>query len=212
MLIEDYINRVLEKFSQGDYLEEVQKAKKDFFSRTLSFSEASEEFDYQMNAFIDWYIFDRKLLKDDITPVKAFVQIYGEDMLPSEREIFLGMTRSIHSLFEITAIKGRDLYVKDAFDGEIYLIEDCENYRSFHKKDIFQSRLIPYKDRMVFSLSFVFHPPEAKKYVQKQVKKIKSLPGYQKINLMFKLAKMKTRADQYSHIDLGHIYSDEPIL
>lgn len=212
MLIEGYINRILEHFSKGPYLEEVKEAKKEFFSKTVSLSEASEAFDYQMNAFIDWYVFDRKLKGDDITPVKAFVRVNEETLVPSDKEIFLGMTRSIHSLFEITAIKGRDVYVKDSFDGEIYLIEECEEYKSFHKKDIFQSRLIPYKDRMVFSLSFVFHPPEAKKYVQKQVKKIKSLPGYQRIGLMFKLAKMKTRADQYSHIDLGHIYSDEPIL
>ncbi|MEZ4872209.1 MAG: hypothetical protein R2827_08170 [Bdellovibrionales bacterium] len=106
--------------------------------------------------------------------------------------------------------------MRDLFSNyKIKVYED--NYTiGFNKGDLFEARLIPYKDSFFFAKSFCFHPPEAKKFIKKQVKATNALPIEEQTSarekLMFMLFKMKSKYVQYKHVPLEMIYTLETKL
>jgi len=207
-----YLDKVLEAYSVGPFYEEVKAARADYFDRAGRVAEGSEKFELQMNAFLDWYLFDRPLNKAQIAPVKLFVLEHLGKLPEEEREIFTNLTKSVHSLFELLKVKNTDVYVKDLFDGEKYVVEESDINKGFNKGDIFEGRLIKLRDHLVFGTSFVFHPSEVKAYIVKQIKTEKFQDMKQRLKLIHRLATMKLKLEQYAHIDIKHIYTDTPVF
>lgn len=212
MKLQSYLDKVLESYSKGDFYEEVKRAKDEFFSRVGKVAEGSENFEAQMKAFLDWYLFDRPLDKSEICPVKLFVFDHASKLSPSEEEIYKDLAKSIHSLFELLKVKDRDIYVKDLFSSEKYIVEDSEINAGFNKGDIFEGRLIKFRDRMVFGPSFVFHPPEVRSFIAKEIKKVKNMDPNHHLKLIHKFAMMRMKCEQYSHIDVKNIYTENPLF
>jgi hypothetical protein len=212
MKLQDYLDRILESYSKGDYYEEVKRAKAEFFSRAGQVAEGSDKFESQMNAFLDWYLYDRPLDKSQICPVKMFVFDHLKDVDPADHVVFHDLTKSIHSLFELLKVRGNDVFVKDLFTSEKYIVEDSEINAGFSKGDIFEGRLIKFHDKLVFGSSFVFHPKECRSFIVKEIKKVRALDAKQHLKLMHKLAMMRIKSEQYSHIDVKHIYTEAPLF
>lgn len=210
MKIDGYLNQILQRYSEGPYYDEVKRAKEEFFLRAGQVAEGSDKFETQMESFLDWYLFDRPLEKHDLCPVKLFVIQYGEKLDPEDRAIFDEISRSRHSLFELLKVKNNDVYIKDLFEGEKYIIEESEINEGFTKGDIFEGRLIPFRGRLVFGKSFVFHPRDCRSYINKSIKRIKYLDEKQRLRLIHHLASMRLKLDQYPHIDAVHIYTENP--
>ncbi len=207
-----YLDRVLEAYSKGAYYEEVKFAKEEFFERAGRVAEGSEVFETQMRAFLDWYIFDRPLKIHDVAPVKMFVLEHVDTLTEEDQQIYIALAKSVHSLFELTKVKGSDIYIKDLFDGVKYVVRESEVNTGFSKKDLFEARLIEIGDRLYFGNSFIFHPGETRPFVLKQVKSTRYLESKEKLKLLHKLASMKLKTDQYSHIDVKHIYTEKPLF
>lgn len=212
MLVDEYLARVIEAYSKDEYYEEIKVARDEFFAATGNVADGSEHFEAKMNNFLDWYVFDRPLKKIGIVPIKAFVQDHTKEMSEEERGIYDDFSLSKVSVYEMLKIKGNDLYVQDLFDREKCVIEESELSSGFTKGDIFQTRLLKYRERLLLGSAFVFHPYEAKAFIQKQIKKIKYLKDAHRQTLLHKLSAMKQKAEQYTHIDVKYIYSEEPIL
>lgn len=212
MSIKPYLDRVLEAYTVGPLYDEVKKAREEYCERTGRVAEGDETFENQMNSFLDWYLFDRPMDKDHISPVKLFVLERIEQIDPADREIFEDLAKSNHSLFELLKVKGEDVYLKDLFTGEKYIVEDSDVNRGFTKGDIFEARLIKFRDRLVFGNSFVFHPRTVRSFILKQIKAIKYLDASQRLRLIHKLASMRLKTEQYSHIDVQHIYTENPLF
>lgn len=212
MLVEDFIGRVVEFYSSGEYYEEAKKAKEEFFQVSGKVAEGSDQFESKMNSFLDWYVFERPLSDQELAPIKAYVIDEKNSLSSQELAIYEELAKSRNSMFELLKIKNNDLYVRDLFDREKYVIEGFELAGGFTKGDIFQARLLKLEDRYVFNNAFVFHPQEAKKFIQKQIKKVRYLKDSHRSKLLHALSAMKVKTEQYSHIEVKHIYSDEPIL
>ena len=212
MKLQEYLDRILAVYSKGDFYDEVKRAREEFFNQVGQVAEGSEKFESQMNAFLDWYLYDRPLEKSEICPVKMFVFDHLKNVPSDQHEIYHDLTKSNHSIFEMLKVKGSDVYLKDLFSGEKYIVEDSDINLGFTKGDVFEGRLIRFKDRLVFGNSFVFHPKEVKSFINKEIKKVKSLEPKAHLKLMHRLAMMRIKADQYSHIDVTHIYTESPLF
>jgi hypothetical protein len=210
--IHEFLDRILSAYSKGDYYEEVKRAKDEFFERTGKVAEGSETFENQMRAFIDWYLFDRPLERSQLCPVKLFTLEHRNELEPGELEIFESFAQSIHSVFELLKVRQDDVYLKDLVTSEKYIVEESEISKGFSKGDVFESRLLKYRDRLVFANSFIFHPPECRSFIQKQIKQVRYLEPAQKLKLFQKLASMRLKTEQYPHIDVKHIYTDKPLF
>lgn len=212
MTIQPYLDRILETYSQGSRYHEVRKAKEEFFQRAGKVAEGSEMFEHQMQAFIDWYLFDRTLEGVDLCPVKMFVFEFDQKLPPEEAEIYREITKSVHSLYEFLKIKGNDVYLKDMVSGEKYVVEESEITKGFTKGDIFEGRLIRFQNRYVFGGSFIFHPQEVRSFIKKQIKAVRYLDAHQRLKLLHRLSVMKLKTEQYSHIDVKFIYTEKPLF
>lgn len=212
MNLEPYISDILETYGKGSYYEEVRRAKEHYFSKAFKVAEGSDRYEAELNQFFDWFVFERNLERDELPPIRLFIREELKNMDEDKRKVFEALGNSFSSVFELIKIKKDEAVIRDLFDKETYIIEDIENPKIFQKGDIFQARLVPLEDKVVFCMAFLFHPKEAKTFLKKELKKLKVVKGEHKKELMLKLSLMKHRSEQYPHIDVTHIYSEKPII
>lgn len=212
MNLEPYISEILEAYGRGTYYDEIKRAKEHYFTRAFKVAEGSDRYETELNLFFDWFVFERNLEREELTPIRLFCSKETSEMPQEKKQVFEALGSSFASVFELLKIKDDEAVIKDLFDGETYVVEEIENPKTFQKGDVFQARLVPLEDKILFSTSFLFHPKEAKAYLKKEIKKNKNLKADNKKELMLRLALMKHRSEQYPHIDVSHIYSETPII
>ena len=210
MGIRNYFERILEEFSQGAYRAQIEKAKNEFFGLSGVVHEDSPLYLERINLFLDWYIFDRTLDEDDLTPVNLFYDRHHERFAPDEENIYSGMTRSINSLFIVRSVSDDLVVIKDLFAGNRYKVEDSYILSLVNKGDLFQGRLIPVKRGYIFSRGCCFHDTDARNYIESEIKKIKNMIKLYHQSFMMKLALMKLKVEEYPHVPISDIYSDQP--
>lgn len=216
MNYEPFIEKLMQHYTGQRYLNEVEAAKGDFFERAGSFDEASVDFELKMAQFTDWYLFSRHMQ----TSGRASIEMVLDDphfaIQENERPLYLNLRNSRHSLFEFQKLKGDDVYIRDLFTGFKYVIRQSRVTQGFNKDEYFEARLIPYEGGFVFSNSFCFHPSVVSKFIQKEVKRVNKLPEEEQAqareDLISRLFKMKNKHEQYRHLDIQQIYSNESKL
>ncbi|MCB0348890.1 MAG: hypothetical protein KDD37_08635 [Bdellovibrionales bacterium] len=209
---ESYIDRLVQFFTSSNYHSEILSAKKEFFEQAGIIDEESHYFESRMAQFLDWYIFTRPMNQYHLPPVQL---ILNKDVMPmrdEEKQIYTSIATTIHSLFEFLKVRGSDVYVYDIFSKKKYVLKNSDLRVGFNPEEIFDARLVPFEGNYVFSKGFCFHPAEAKKFILKEIKKVRHLEKEQHEALMFKIMKMRYKLEQYKHIKLEYIYTNDPQL
>lgn len=216
MIYEPVIEKLMQHFTANSYAEEVPQAKEEFFKRAGIFDEESHDFEMKMAQFADWYLFTRKLSAQGIPPVKMEINLPAMKMSEDEITLYRNLQNSRHSLFEFLKLKGDDVHVRDLFSGYKLVIQKSPVTIGFSKDEIFEARLIPHDDSFIFSGAFCFHPPQASRFIHKEIKKIKKLPDDQRDEareqFIARLFRMRYKFDQYRHVRLDMIYSNDSKL
>lgn len=212
MDIDRVTESVLSHFTSSNYSTELQQAKAEFFERAGIIDEESHQFEPRMAQFLDWYIFSRDLTEFNIPPVQLAAQGELEGLCPVDSEIVSNLSNAHHSLFEFIKVKGADVYVRDLFSKKKLILRDSEVSVGFNPDEIFDTRVIPQEDNYVFAKGFCFHPPGAKKFILKEVKKVRHLDKSHHEALMFRLLKMRYKLEQYKHIKMEFIYTNDQKL
>lgn len=212
MKLEEYLEKLTTHFTGSEYAKEVKLAKSEFFERAGIIDETDATFDVRMSQFLDWYLFTRKLSDHELTPIELAKQSNGIFKHESEGTWLANLASLQHSLFEFIKAKGEDVYIRDLMAGKKIVIKNSPITVGFSPDEVFDARLIPINDSFVFTRGFCFHPPGARKYITREIKRVKKLASPEKEQMMLKLIKMRYRMDQYKHIDVVHIYTDESKL
>lgn len=212
----ELIDRLMQTFTSEKFQAEVQLAKKDFYERAGVFDQASDEFEMKMAQFADWYLFSRPL-QDHAQPPIQLADARHLEVSEEEALLIEALKQSRHSLFEFNKIKGSDVYVKDLLVGEKLVIKNSPYTTGFSRTELFEARLAPMAGDFHFCPAFCFHPDQASKYILKEIKRVKKIKdaeqrSVEKELLMAKLFKMKYKQQQYKHVKVLDIYSDEPKL
>ncbi len=213
---DDLIDDVMLNFSQGDYEKEAIAAKSEFHKSVGIFDDDSIDLGNKINLFIDWYLFNRKLKSHNLTPI----QLVGRDGHFPVRDGLGGLVQNLcsskQSLFEFIKVKDEDVYVRDLYSEYKMVLKKSPFVVGFSKSEVFSARIFPFEDTFVFSKAFCIHPTQALKFILKEVKKIKKIKGdeqlIQREELIFRLLKMRYKIEQYKHIKIEDIYTDEPKL
>jgi len=196
----------------GDnFSEEVRLAKAEFFERSGVVDELSSDFDLRMSQFLDWYVFTRNM-GQGITPlqmVKSKTEVLGINVEPSTLE---RLSKVHHSLFDFLKIKGDDVYIKDIIEGKKIIIKKSPILVGFSTDEIFDARIVPLEDSYTFTKGFCFHPPRARKYILREIKRVKKSTPQEKEDMMLKLLKMRYLFQQYKHVNVSDIYTDDSKL
>jgi hypothetical protein len=212
MKLDEYLEKLTSHFTGSEFAKEVKLAKSEFFERAGIIDETDSTFDVRMSQFLDWYLFTRKLSQHELTPLALAKQSNGVLKLEGEAKWLESLTSLQHSLFEFIKAKGDDIYIRDLMAGKKIIIKNSPITVGFSPDEVFDARLIPNDDSFIFTRGFCFHPPGARKYITREIKRVKKLTPDEKEQMMLKLIKMRYRTDQYKHIDVTHIYTDESKL
>jgi hypothetical protein len=210
----ELIDRLITFFTSDRFQEEVARAKKDFFDESGVMDEENHDFEMRMTQFLEWYLFTRPLstLSDGsgITPAFYALQLPEFQMTAEERPLFEKLAVTRHSLFEFIKIRGDDIYVRDLFLNKKIVIPNSPINIGFSREEFFDARLIPDGENFQFSRAFCFHPEEASKFILSEIKRIKKSgkPGEDEA-FMLRLLKMRYKYEQYRHLKLEYVYTNE---
>lgn len=212
MIYDQLMEKMLSHFAGPSYQEEIREAKREFFEQAGIVDDNSDHFEVRMAQFLDWYLFTRELSEDHMTPSQLMLVRAPFEIPEEQGQLFENMSKCHHSLFEFLKIRGRDVYIYDLFENKKIVVQDSNVTAGFNVDEIFEARIIPHEKTYVFCRGFCFHPPEAKKFITKEVKKVRHLDKLQKEALMMRLFKMRYKFEQYKHIRLEFIYTNDSKL
>jgi hypothetical protein len=204
------IDLITSEYTAGDYFREVYQAKKDYFESLGVISEDDPDYENQMDVFMGWYLFDRPLEKNDLPPVFLYYRKNAANFSAEEEALFKALALTKHSVFELLKQKDNSLVLRDLSNKEKYEVKDLQFRAGFSKGDVFEARLIPEGKAYVFANGFCFHPKEAFKFIESQMKKIREEDTAQRTKLLLKLGHMKNKQRRFPHIDVQYIYTLTP--
>ncbi len=210
------IDHLMQFYAAGEYGSEAVQAKNEFFELAGIFDGQSNFFELRMAQFSDWYLFSRVMPKFGLTPVEHYMQIRPEKVSDEDMPYYKNMSEHRLSLFEFLKLKGNDLYVRDMFSNYKLVIKNSPVIDGFTSDEVFQGRLIPHEDSFVFTMAFCFHPNDALSFIQKEVKIVKKMAAEEqkaaREKLVLRLFRMRNKFEQYRHVGIKEIYSNESRL
>jgi hypothetical protein len=208
-MFDDLIEKLIIHYTGPRYESEVAAAKTEFFDEAGIVDEESIHFEMRMTQFQEWYLFTRKMRTSLVPPTQFALTDPDFKMTEGDRALYNDMAAATHSLFEFQKIRGEDVYIKDLFSGEKTIIRNSRVQIGFSREEFFEARLIPNSGEFIFGKAFCFHPEDARKYVLTEVDKIKNGDHELHDALMLRLLKMRYKYEQYRHLKLTDVYTNE---
>ena len=209
MIYDELIERLILHYTGDVYKSEAVAAKREFFDEAGIMDEENNQFEMRMTQYLEWYLFTRPLAASQLSPTRHAFESGEFAMTEAERPLIENLAKTRHGLFEFLHIRGDDIHVKDLFVGKRLVIRNSAIRVGFSRGEIFDTRLIPYEDTVVFAKAFCFHPEEASKFILGEVKKLKKSDPMLQEALMLRLLKMRYKYEQYRHLKLDHVYTNE---
>lgn len=203
------IEKILNHFAGEKFRDEVRTAKSEFFDNAGILDENSEYYELRMAQFFDWYFFSREMSGYNQTPLENAHTARELRFSPDENAIIEKLKQHRHSVFEFIKVKNQDVYIKDLLANEKLVVQNSPWVYGFDADELFEARLIPYEDTYVFTRGFCFHPVDAKKYILAEVKRHRKDLDLNPELMMLKLIKMRFKFEQYRHVKLDLIYSND---
>ncbi len=201
--------RLLAYFTGPAFEEEITEAKNQFFGALGDGPGDRDQFEARMSQFLDWYLFSRKLVDQEMPPVMWALQSVDFKIDESERLFFANLAEARHSLFDFVKVHKGNLYVKDLFTGKRLVLKGSPIIEGFREQEIFDARIFPHEESFRFTQGFCFHPEGAYKYILKEIKAVRRQGPLAQEDLMLRLMRMRYKYDRYRHIAIEMIYSND---
>lgn len=203
-----YIDRLIEYSAKPAYLQEMEAAKREFFHPEEHVFEDDRAFERRMALFFDWYIFERKLSKKKKTPLEAFMDDHAGDLSSHDKELYHGFLGNTHSLFEVLKNSRPTILVRDLFTKNKHNVYEEDNPLIFQEGFLFEGRILSWMGKECFSGAFCFHPPDVKKLLVKELKKVRKSKSLDIAPLLRSFFLIAVRYERYKHVHPVTIYKD----
>lgn len=211
-MFQPYLERLIAWSSTPEHKDELLRAKAEYFALAGEIFEDDRSFDTRMGAFLEYWLFDRKLEGTDTTPAEAFLAAEGERLSPGDLDAFRGLTRTVHGVFEVRKLVTKTgLRVRELTTGAEHEVFERRGLVGLAKGDLLEARLVPYEEKLLFSGTFLYHPKEARKVIAKELKRRRKAgelptPGA----FAHELAKMALKFERYRNVAVENIYRFGP--
>jgi hypothetical protein len=171
-MISENINQLIEEITRDHQQDDLYQAKKDFQKISGEIFEDDKSYESRMGSFLEWYTFDRACPESALTPLQRYLK--GTSITPESRELAESISKSIHGLFVAKKIKSDCVIVVDLMDNEKYQVQENQGSILFNSDDLFEGRLIPYRDQFYFTDHFCYHLKATANFILSKVKNLKS--------------------------------------
>jgi hypothetical protein len=196
-------------------VDDIVQAKQEYFNSTGG--EVHEDdrcFESRLQAFFNWYLFDRKV--DGVTPAQRFLQDRGAETKAADKEVLMGFTQTRLGLYEYRGRKGfllgpkkGQVRVRDAITRKDFDVTERRQMHGLEIGDLFEARLVPVGGTWHFSTSFTYHPREMRPVVLREVKKRKKQGPVDVRALLWELERMSLQAERFKNVSIEAIYNFE---
>jgi len=173
-MIHEDINQLIEEITRTHRQEDIFEAKKDFQGISGKIFEDDKSYESRMGSFLEWYTFDRAAPDSGLTPLQHYLRNSGRSIDPEKKELLKAISKSIHGLFIAIKIKSDCVFIVDIIDDLKYQVHETQGSILFNSDDIFEGRLIPYKDQFYFTDHFCYHPKATAGFIRAKVKSLKT--------------------------------------
>jgi len=194
-------------------VDDIVRAKQEYFSQTGG--EVHEDdrcFESRLQAFFNWYLFDRKL--DGVTPAQRFLQDRGAELRGPDKDVLLGFTQTRLGLYEyrgrgglLLGPKKGQVRVRDAITRKHSDVTERRQMHGLEIGDLFEARLVPVGSTLHFSTSFTYHPREMNPVILREIKKRKKKGSVDVRTLVWELERMSLQADRFKNVNIEAIYN-----
>lgn len=205
-MFNEYLERLGRAVTSGEFSEEVINARKEYFYKVGEVFEDDKSFENKMISFTEWYYFDRILKKYQKTPLEYFIDNNQTILQKEELDIYKEFLKNIHSVFYVKKLKIGEIIVKDLCDSKITSVSQNNSKQYFLKGDIFEGRLIPFKEKYYFSDSVCFHPIAVYRKIKGALKKINKNQEDKK-EFIFLLSSMSLILERSRKVNIKDIYA-----
>ena len=202
----------LTSFATGaDATAELVRAKEEFFSETGEIFDNDRAFEARSAAFLDHFLFARPQGNPPRTPAELFLAKKGEALSDEERAAALGLTRTLHGLYEVVHLDRGNVDVRDVLHDDLLRVTERRHIAGLVKGDLVEARLIPVGDAYIFAAGFLCHPREARTVILREVRRRRARGEPLGRAFVWELSRMEIKVERYRNIPLSAIYRfDKP--
>lgn len=199
------LRHLQEYIGRAELAEEISRAKKGYFEQIGSPREGEAFLEMRLTSFIEWFIFDRKIDRKNMTPVALFLKERSEQLTDQEKELLESLRNSVHSLFKVKKKKDGKAVIRDLFSGKKY--KNVEGLPpSLSKGDVAEARIVPMPGGgFHFTDAYCYHPPRSHRFLVQELKRARK-NGDDLEGLLRQFMSMSSKWERYPRMKLAEIY------
>ena len=202
--------RVLSWATEGSRGDDLLAAKAAHYEARGEPHEEDRSYELRVNAMLDHYLYDWRKPGEPRSTLQRFVDEVGPGLPPEEAEATRALGENLHGLFEVRKISEGLVRLRDVFTGKDHDVTERRAVIGLGKGDLLEARLLPYQGQLLFSGASLYHPPEARKAILAEVKRLKKEAGKQGTPDVFGfldvLSRMAMKMERYRNVRLESIY------
>ena len=203
----EYTDTLFSFASAGPLEAEIRRARAEFFADVKDVYAEEEFFEERINAFLEWYSFDRTIGRSGKTPLDLFFEASHGRLKADELEYLEGLMKARHAIFELTRIVEGRVDVRDAFSGGRFAVIERRPLVTLKTGDLCETRLVPYKGELFFTRTFLVHPREARRTILREIRRAKGELRLDAPAFMRTLAVLWVRNRRYKGVDPHDLFS-----
>ena len=166
------LDQLIERFSQAPYATDICEARQEYHELAGEIYEDDKSYESRVGSFLEWYLFDRVIPDEQLTPLETLIKNNGRDGLPEGIKSLEEFTNNVHGLFVIKKIRDQEVVALNLLDDTKYNVRESEGKILFQKNELFEARIVLNNNEYYFTGNFCFHPREAMKFIKGEVKNI----------------------------------------
>lgn len=202
MEIQNHIDRLKKIFISESCADEIKKAKQEFIAMGGDLSKEIEGDSELLEIFFDWYLFERPLSLEGLTPVELFLKT--AEISEDDRQVYLDFTKPIHSIFVVKKASS-EIKLQDIFTKNKYVLLNISS-TLLEKGDVAETRILPFKQEYRFSGAFFFYPHNIYPIVKAKAKEARKKRMKDFSPLICKFRQLKTMWNRCSNMDIEKVY------
>ncbi len=202
-------DRLLAWASAEERTDALLAARKAWFDRFGEPREDDRSYETRMNGLLDFYLYDFRPDGVDTT-LDQFVRAGGGGLPAGELARFGQLADNIHGLFEVRRLDPGRVRLRDVFTSLDHVVTERRAMVGVSKGDLLEARLIPLDGALHFSGAFIYHPPEARKAILAEVKRLRKAAGRRGrldvMDFLARLSRMAFKLERYRNVKVESIY------
>lgn len=205
-MIREAVDRVAESYATGRFEEEAVRARneyRDLTGRALADGAEGDDLERELRTFLEWYVTERPLM--GTAPILRFLAFEAADLEPRERRVFRGLALSHRSVFRVEKMVSGEVHLSDLVLGGAWRVDERREFVGIEGGNVIEARLVPIGKRILFSESFILHPPAVYNLIPLVISRLQSR-ALSREAILAELGRRWIRAQHYRNVALERIY------